>query len=121
MKIKIALLVSFLFCYLEWGNKQSAFVFEIAYTILFEKLTAGNFFHPLVLGSFLCVCILCISLFANISLKLEKLAIILLTVLVVFFSFIGVISLQYKVILSTLPYLFLTNYYFKITKKTNKI
>lgn len=119
MKIKIALLLSFLICYLEWGHGQSAFLFQIAYTILFEKLIAGNFFHPLVLGSFLSVFILCISLFADISITLEKTAILILTLFVVFFLFIGVISLQYKVILSTLPYLFLVNYYFKTIKKAN--
>jgi len=119
MKLKLLLFLSFFLCYLEWGHGHSAFLFQVAYTIFFEKLSIANFFHPLVFGSFLSLLILLISLFANIHPKVEKAAVIILTLLVIFFLFIGIISLQYKVILSTLPYLFLANYYFKNTAKAN--
>ncbi|AWM14993.1 hypothetical protein DI487_14785 [Flavobacterium sediminis] len=117
MKLKFFLLISFFLCYLEWGHGHSAFLFQVAYTIFFEKLSVTNFFHPLVFGSFLALLVLIISLFANIHQKIERIAIILLTLLVVFFLFIGVISLQYKVALSTFPYLFFANYYFKNASK----
>lgn len=115
--IKAFLLISFFFCYLEWGNNQSAFIFEVVFTLFTEKFSLSNFSHPIILIGLISVIVLVISLFTTINQKLEKLIIILLTILVVFFLFIGTISLRYKIILSTLPFLFLTNLYFIKNKK----
>lgn len=117
MKTKLLLLLSFFLCYLEWGNNQSAYMFEVVYTIFYEKFSASNFFHPIIFIGLLSFSVILISLFANINKKIEKTMVILLTVLVVFFLFIGVISLKYKVILSTLPFLFIVNIYFRKAKK----
>ena len=115
--IKILLLISFFFCYLEWGNNKSAFIFNIVPTLFFENFSVGNFFHPIILLSLISVIIIIYSLFKKINLIIEKTLFILLTFLVLFFLFIGVISLHYKVVISTLPFLILINFYFIKQKK----
>ena len=119
MKIKILLLISFLFCFLEWGNNKSAFIFEIIYTLFVEKLSVGNFFHPIIFLSFISILIILTSLFANINIKLEKITVIFLTSLVLFFLLIGLLSIRYKIILSTIPFIYISNQYFKTLKKVN--
>ena len=115
--IKIALLISFFFCYLEWGNNKSAFIFDVVYTLFFENFSFGNFFHPIILLSLISVIIIIFSLFKKIDIRFEKAFFILLTFLVLVFLFIGIISLRYKVIISTLPFLILINFYFIKQKK----
>ncbi len=114
---KISLLISFFLCYLEWGNNKSAFIFNIVYTLFFENFSVGNFFHPIILLSLISVITIIYSLFQKVNLRIEKTLFILLTFLVLFFLFIGVISLRYKVVISTLPFLILINFYFIKQKK----
>ncbi|SHJ25622.1 hypothetical protein SAMN05444337_1644 [Flavobacterium haoranii] len=121
MKIKILLLISFLFCFLEWGNNKAAFIFEIIYTIFIEKLSVGNFFHPIIFLSFISILIILTSLFANINIKLEKITVIFLTLLVLFFLLIGLLSIRYKIIISTLPFLYFSNLYFKQLRNQKKM
>lgn len=121
MKIKILILISFLFCFLEWGNNKDAFIFEIIYTIFIEKLSVGNFFDPIIFLSFISILIILISLFANINIKLQKITVIFLTLLVLFFLLIGLLSIRYKIIISTLPFLYFSNLYFKQLRNQKKM
>lgn len=113
-------MISFFLCYLEWGNNQSAFIFEVVYTLFYKNFSIENFIHPIILVGLISFIVLLISLFTNLNKRLEKAVVILLTILVLFFLFVGIISLRYKIIISTLPFLFFVNLYFNKIKKEAK-
>lgn len=117
MKYKIPLLISFLFCYLEWGNNQSSFVFEIIHTIFIKNFNIYTLLHPIIFIGILSFFSILLSLFINIPMKIEKISVGFLVLLVLFFLFIGVLAFRYKIILSTLPFLFFVNSYFLHLKK----
>lgn len=99
--------LSFFFCYLEWGTDQSAFVFEIAYQILFKQGDkASSFMHPLILGPFVGQLLILVALAQKQPRKgLVWAGIGLMGVLVFFVALAGVLGGNVKVVLSTLPFI----------------
>ena len=100
------LFVSFLFCYLEWAD-QSAFVYEVAYLLLFEKSEkASSFAHPLVLLPFLGQVLVLISLFMP---KPKKWVVLtgmgMMGLLVLMLVLVGVLGKNWKIALATVPFL----------------
>ncbi|MBK9012914.1 MAG: hypothetical protein IPM82_01880 [Saprospiraceae bacterium] len=100
------LFVSFLFCYLEWAD-QSAFVYEVAYMLLFEKSEkASSFAHPLVLLPFLGQVLVLISLFMP---KPKKWMVItgmaMMGLLVLMLLMVGLLGRNWKISLATMPFL----------------
>lgn len=107
---KIALFclwLSFFFCYLEWGEEQSAFVFEVAYQILFRQGNKANTFaHPLVLAPFVGQLFILVALILKRpDRRLVWAGIILMGLLVLFVTLAGLLSNNAKIVLSTLPFI----------------
>jgi hypothetical protein len=116
--IKIAIFISFLFCYLEWGGSQSSFIYQMEYSIFSEDDNVSAFTHPFILLPLIGQVILLVSIFLNERSRiLTRISIIFLSVLVLMILLVGVLSLNIKIIASTLPFLLLSLYYFFSGKK----
>ncbi|ESU20260.1 hypothetical protein FEDK69T_27720 [Flavobacterium enshiense DK69] len=106
----IGLLITSLFGYTEWGKGRSAFLYEIEYELLFrqphllESLT-----HPLILGSLggQLILLYC-AIKNNSSKKLNLLGLVLLSLLMLLVLLVGILSSNFKIILSTTPFLCFT-------------
>ncbi len=120
--INLALLIAFLFCYLEWPPNNSMFVFQGEYEIFSNtKNWVSNFTHPLILVGFIAQLLLLYCVFnKKASHKLNSIGILLLTPLVLLFFVVGILSFNTKIALSTLPYLILVVFYFYWHKKQTK-
>ena len=105
--INLALLIAFQFCYLEWPPNNAMFIFEGEIEI-FSKTESwiSNFTHPIILIGFLTQMVLLLgAVIPKFNRKINTIAVLLLGILVLFFFIIGVMALNYKIALSTLPYL----------------
>lgn len=109
----LGLLVSFLLCYLEWGQSNSGFLFQLEYQVF----AAGNkslssIVHPLILIPFGGQLLLLIVVFQrNPRRRLAVIGILLLSLLVLVILLVGILVFNLKIILSTLPFLLLSVYY----------
>lgn len=112
-------LLTFLIGYLEWGGGNAAFIYEVEMT-LFGKANESlkSLIHPLIILPFLGQFFLLIALFQH---KPKKrwvtIGIILQGVLMLMILLVGILSLNLKVMLSTVPFLGLAGYYFWTTRK----
>lgn len=108
--INFLLIISSLFGYLEWGGNMHSFLFEAELAIISKLLTnTGSVLHPLTVLPLIGQIILLFTLFQKIpSRKLTYLAIAGLGCLIGLMFVIGLISLNYKIIASTAPFIFLT-------------
>lgn len=102
----LCLLLSFHFCYLEWGADQSAFLFQAEYQILFQQNNlADALLHPAVLIPLVGLILVVIALFQKQPDKrLVWAALIGMGLLVLFVFLIGVLSGNLKIALSTMPF-----------------
>ena len=116
--ILTGILLAFSFCYLAWGKDQSAFIFQMEYTLITEK-NAQNFVHPVILMGLAGQLLL---IYAAIKPTANRwfafFGIIMLSVLVGLFFLVGCLSLQIPIILSTLPFILLVILYTKLRKRT---
>ena len=124
MKSKILnslLIITSLLGYLEWGKTNSMFLFQGEYEIL-EKLfkTPDSVAHPFVLLPLLGQILIFITLFQKTpSQFLTYAGILCLGLLLGFMFIIGVMSFNFKILFSTLPFLivvFLTIKHFRTEK-----
>lgn len=107
---RLALFCSFLaffFCYLEWGNQQSAFLYEAAYAVFSKQEHAqSNFSHPLILLPFIGELILLYLVFQQKpSKRWAYVGLAFPGILVLFILLVGVLSQNLLIIGSTLPFL----------------
>lgn len=100
------LFISFFFCYLEWGKEESAFVYEIAYQVLFRTGDKVNTFsHPLVLLPFLGQLTVLVALFLKPPKKWMVITgVALMGTLVLMVLTAGALSQNWKIVLSTVPF-----------------
>ncbi|HSF55740.1 MAG TPA: hypothetical protein VLA71_18450, partial [Algoriphagus sp.] len=96
----------FSLCYTEWGTDQSAFIFEMEVQFFSDiKDNFSAFAHPLILAGLLGQIGLLLSIFIPKPKKWLLLgSLILLSVIVFFFLLAGILSGNYKIILSTFPF-----------------
>jgi len=107
----VGLLLSFLICYLEWGGGNSGFLFQFEYQIFFRN-NSRDFIHPLIIIPFLGQIFLLVGIFwSSQNRRLTLIGMILLSVLVFVILLVGILSLNSKIILSTLPF-FLISFLF---------
>ena len=103
------LIVAFMLGYLEWGANNHAFIFQAIiplFTSMPNDLT--GLFNPAVLIPLVGIILLLTSLFQrepNRKFTLAGLA--CLTTFMIFLLFIGVLSLNWKITLSSVPFLVL--------------
>lgn len=99
--------VTFFFCYLEWGVGQSAFLYEAAYQVFLHRESAGdNLSHPFILLPLAGLLVLIYQAFQPVpSRRWVYLGLALPGLLVLFLMFIGAVSQNIKIVVSTLPFL----------------
>jgi hypothetical protein len=107
---KIALFclwLSLFLCYMEWGMWQSAFVFEIAYQLLFQVGDKANAFgHPLIVAPFFGQLLILFALFAKQPKKwMVWTGIALMGLLVLMVLVAGLFSLHAWMVISTFPFI----------------
>jgi hypothetical protein len=117
--VNLLILIAFQIGYLEWPPHNSMFVFQAQYEI-FSKTDRllTNLFHPIILLGLVAQIILIIGAFLpNLNKKINAIGILLLSLLVLLFLLISILSLNLKMFLATLPYLSITVYFFWNYKK----
>lgn len=112
--LNLGLLLGFLCCYLEWPPDNASFIFEAEYEIIAKTQNWGsNFTHPVILAAFLSQLILLYcALKKNAGKKLNHFGVILHGVVVLLFLLVGLLAGNWKIVLSTVPYLVLAVVYF---------
>jgi len=110
--MRIAILISSLFCFMEWGGGNSTFLFQAEYLLFTEKMNTTSFSHPLILLPFAGQLLIISSyFFKRVSRKLALTGIIMLSTLVLVILISGLLSLNFKVIFSTLPFIGFSLFY----------
>lgn len=120
--LNLGLLIAFQFCYLEWPN-HSMFVFEAEYDI-FSKTESlfNNLMHPIILLGLITQLLLFLGFVLKyFNKKINNIAVLLLSILVLFIFLIGILDWNYKIITSTTPFLILAGIYFTKLRKIKKI
>lgn len=119
----IGLLISSLFCYLEWAD-QSTFLWEVEWMLLTNKASNGSFTHPFILIPILGQLLLVIALFKKQSpFRFVFIGMAFISLLVLMILLVGLLSLNVKIIVSALPYLIFSVaciIYYKKSKKALK-
>lgn len=124
MKTKILtvlLILTSLMGYLEWGGNNSTFLYQAEQEIIIKLVTkTTSVMHPFVLLPLIGQIILTLTLFRQKSSKyLTYIGISSLGILLVLMFIIGIISLNFKILLSCIPFLMIAiytaNYTIKIT------
>ncbi|MBI1306725.1 MAG: hypothetical protein GC181_08935 [Bacteroidetes bacterium] len=120
--LNLALILTSLLGYLEWGEDQHQFLFQTEGLILSKLFTSPKeVIHPFVLIPLFGQLILLITLFQkNPSKWLTYLGMFSLAVLLGFMLFIGLLGFNAKIILSTLPFV-TTCVLFSVLKPLRKI
>jgi hypothetical protein len=102
------LILSSLIGYLEWSGNNRLFIFEAEREIILKLFKDPNsIIHPLIILPIGGQILLLLTLFQKKPNKIMTyISIAMLGCLVYFMLFIGLMSLNYKIIISTLPFLF---------------
>ena len=109
--LPILILLTFLVVYLEWSGGNSGFIFQLEYEVFTKDFSLHTLFHPMILFPLVGQLLLLASLFFKKNRRLVITSLLLLSLLVLMVLLVGILSLHWKVILSTLPYLGLSVYY----------
>lgn len=104
----LVLIITSLFVYLEWGTDNSMFLIEGEIDVLSKLFTnPSSVIHPLTVLPLIGQILLLITLFQKQPKKLlSYLGIGGISLLVLLICFVGAISLNFKIIFSTIPYIF---------------
>jgi len=113
--INLALVLAFSFCYLEWPPNNSMFIVQAEYEIFTNtKNMVSNFTHPIILAGLIAQLLLFYSAIKkDANKKLNNIGVLLLCPVVVLFLLVGILAVNYKIIVSTLPFLSLVVVYFR--------
>lgn len=101
----LLLILGFSCCYMTWGVNQTAFVFQVEYLVFTEKdHITSNFSNPLILAGSLAQLILVLAIFHLIKNKyVIMFAIGMLDIIVLLILLAGLLTVNWKIIISTLP------------------
>ena len=118
--LNLFLILSSLFGFLEWGSDRHMFLYQAEGEVLTKLFTDPmSVIHPLTLFPLVGQLILLITLFQQrVSSLLTYLSIAGLGILLTLMLFVGIISLNYKIILSTLPFIGIAWYTVLYHRKT---
>ena len=108
--------------YLEWGNEQSTFLFQAEFDIITKLFTNPiSVLHPFTILPIIGQLLILISIFKNpFNKRYLYLGIGSLSILLGFMFIIGCISMNPKILFSTLPFLGLSIYtLWKYKNQTN--
>ena len=121
--INICLFLAFLMGYLEWGKNQHAFIFKMETEILVKGFTDfKSIFHPLIWIPFTGQIMILVTIFQKkISRALSLTGLAFLSTLMLLLFIIGLLTLNFKVTGSAIPFLIAVIFVLKYHwKKTNK-
>ena len=103
--INISLLITSLICYLEWGGGNSGFLFQMEYELFQKSDLSNSLTHVMVLAPLAGQLTLLFTLFQPVpGRKVTAVGVGLLSVLVLMIFLIGILSLNYRIFISTLPF-----------------
>lgn len=107
--LNIGLVLSSMIGYLQWGKDNRMFLFEAEWEILGKLFTnPSSAIHPFTLLPLFGQLLLIFTLFQNVvSKKLTLIGLSCIGILLVLMFIIGLISLNWKILLSTIPFIFL--------------
>ena len=113
MKTKLLLLglvLTSLIGYLEWGQQNTAFLFQVEWDVLTKLFTnPSEIIHPFIILPMAGQLLLLINFFKKNPVKwLSYFGISGIGFLFLFILFIGIISLNYKIAISVLPFILLS-------------
>lgn len=105
--LNFLLIIFSLFGYLEWSGNNHLFLFEAEIEIFSKLFTSPiSVLHPFIILPVISQFLLLFTLFQNKpSKKLTYISIFCLGILLGFMLIIGIISLKYKIALSTIPFI----------------
>lgn len=108
--LNLSLLLVSLFGYLEWGKDNSSFLFEAEYEVVRLLLTdPAEAAHPFSLLPLFGQILLLITLFQKKPGRgLTLVGIACIGLLLLFMFFIGIVGPNFRILASTLPFLFLS-------------
>jgi hypothetical protein len=105
--LNFLLIITSLIGYLEWGKNSHSFLFQAEGEILTKLFTdPASVIHPFTILPMLGQVLLIITLFQKKQNKiLTYISIVCLGILLVLMFVIGILSLKYKIIFSTIPFI----------------
>ncbi|NBU51839.1 MAG: hypothetical protein EBS24_04330 [Chitinophagia bacterium] len=109
-QLKVLLLISTFIGYLEWGTDQSSFIVQSEWEVL-KKLPEDplSLLHPFILLPVAGQLLLLFDIIKkNKGKKLSVIAIVLMSLLYLMILFIGLLDMNFKKILSALPFFILS-------------
>ena len=109
-QLKILLLISTFIGYLEWGTDQSSFIVQSEWEVL-KKVPEDplSLLHPFILLPVAGQLLLLFDIIKkNNGKKLSVIAIVLMSLLYLMILFIGLLDMNFKKILSALPFFILS-------------
>ncbi len=108
--LNLGLILTSLFGYLEWGTDMQMFLFQGEYEVVSKLIhDPMSVVHPFTLLPLIGQLLLLITLFQKQPSKwLTYMGLCGMGILLLFICIVGVIALNYKIALSTLPYLFVS-------------
>ena len=103
----VGILLTSLLCYLEWGTDKHYFIFQMEYLFFFStENISESFKHPLILLPFIGQLLLIISVFQKKpSAKIILTGLLMLSALVFMIALAGALSINLKMVSSTLPFI----------------
>lgn len=108
--LNLLLFISSFFGYLEWGNKQHRFIFELEYELFFTLPDkTNNFSHPLILVPLIGQILILITLFQKEPGKrMTNIAIGCMGLLMLFLFAIGIMGKNPRILAGATPFLLIS-------------
>ncbi|MBI5915210.1 MAG: hypothetical protein HY842_07530 [Bacteroidetes bacterium] len=121
--INIGLFLAFNICYLEWGSDQSSFLFQIPFTIFAEKKDLlSTLTHPLIIFGFAGQLMLLVSAIRKVPNRIVNLiGWLCLAVIVLLVLLSGLLSFNWRILLSTVPFIVLSVLFFRNRRKKHPV
>ncbi len=115
----LAALLTSLWGYMEWGGGNSAFIYESEYLVFFQKNGGiDTFTHPIVLLPLMGQILLLVSLFSRRpNRRVVMTGLVGIGLLFALIALAGLLSMNWKVLLSTVPYFLSVNWCWRQFKK----
>ncbi len=120
--INAGLLICSLFVYLEWGGGYHAFIIQGEWEMFSKAMVDPmSALHPFVILPLAGQIMLLYTLFQkDPGRRLTLIALGCLSLLILFITFVGVLSRNYKVVLSTIPFISFAVAALRVNRRTNK-
>jgi len=119
--INFGLVIAFFLCYMEWGGGNSSFIFQAEHQILIRSEGwRSNLTHPIILAGLIGqIILLYCAVWNKGGKKLNWLGILILSPVVFIILLAGALSLNWKMLLSVLPFIVLAILFWRNNRRKN--